>query len=1442
MADGMDKGLMALMGIEDDISKDEGLAERMTSADNDEDYDMPSFFDAVSDSDEEDERSLTHRKATSTTTSNTVRTGLESSVHSARTSSLFASSSSPSTLSSGALPSQQQTPRASTSSLFSPELNPFGGKSSSGKIRVSKSPKKNNSKSSASSMFSPTLSPRKKKKTSSAMKPLSLSPSASLATPSTSQSSSSPSSSFSKDVRIASLSPPPQHQQASRRTPSTAANGLTSPVSSFVLKKRPILFSDSEDSDISPLEDNDVPMSLRNKISLRASLPMTNDSSQPRLFSDEKQKVEREASMQKRQDQDEDMSDEADNKALSTESNSNNKKERPPKALSKTALLQLQLDSARELRNTAFSVKQRVNKKTLSSIMEAAQLRLNQNNVATAPEPVLPPSTTSSSKTKLRTIALSDDSDDETEQDVARRQEEAHWKQEITRALLVAPISKEKRLEISRELRIHPTLSIEKRQEVEKVLQMSPLSNKIQNLSLGSGISGSGSRSLTSPQKSLRQGNNLLTSPSKRASLNSSSQLRPGTVSDIQQYNELMKRQLAKRNLERRKQLEEEAKRSGTWKSPEEYAAEQLENEDKRRKGLDPEENDEDADDEGDGDYEPDTKTNALDDEEQQAMDLGSADEAEALSGESDGEEGVQKLEEDMEGVQDDEEDEEDQSESSKDDEEEQESDDDDESRIMQVKRTTQRKKNIIGDEDDIKVVVVDRSQAYAETDSGNEDDERNEHGSGSEGGYVFSDENEDVSDMEQQMGDNDEEEGTQGFGAFFESSYDPSKSRKKDKLAALGVAAGTTTATPLSPVIDSSDTSQSQSQSLNNGFDGALDFLSGKFPTATPQSPTVSSNSNLNSSIRLSNRSDVSGTMDSQVYDDTMAPMIDNDAIAGMYAASNHSSLTPSLPPAQPKNAFDVMRNATNNQGSGLRRLEKREAKPQISKTDKSAFIEYEAEEEEDEHMGMGGIDYESENDNDDYDLGDGMVDTNTILDSQDAENVRKLHMQHEQDQHNKEISDLVQGIAAGGLWKRGKGQMDDLDLFDEEDMDGRFRRKKKLRLAEKIEKLADNPKTAAYARAFRKDKDDDLLVFLSDPEDHGDAAKDREKISHALIDNDKDEDMTEVESNEDRAQPMVNLDNDQVDDDDDEEEEEEETLNTDKRMEKLRRARANQDGDNGSLEGSLDAGTIAAVERNQALPFGIVSVAEESTLDELIITSKNSTGASTLSVKEKKPKTQTEEAAMDPIDEYKEMLRRKKVIQDIIEGVEEPMDYDPMGFLSSSSQRRRTSFKFSTSNLMDRIVDRQSAIDEIVTGGAGGGGGGKGGSMGMEADVAAIAQPRMLSRQSSSFLVDEERRAKFLSTVGEESRGSNANNRVVKEVNRRKMAFATSKKSSSSAGDSVTTSTTTVSSITTSKRKATISSGSNNSNSNSNNKSKGATVRGGSSRLLKILSVEEV
>ncbi|KAF9957710.1 hypothetical protein BGZ72_001520 [Mortierella alpina] len=1444
MAGAMDKSLMALMGIDDDMAQDEGLLNHNTSS---------SFFDNASDSDRD---SLDDHDTTTTTTYSTppaAATGTSTASkhhereqereheqptpapHRASTSSLFASSSSSSS--------------PSSSSLFSPDYNPFSAVSPT-KVRVNKSPKKAQRNSGASSMFSPTLSPRKPKKTFSSSSSGSA-PKAISRSPSATQSSQSQSSSTSMDLRVASLSPPlkPRAQQDAE------TDGLASPVSSFQLKRKTIAFSDSEDSDISPLEDNST-LSLssvsRRNIALNASFTsadMDMDLTAPSLPSqpsnrksaskaamsgllEELSDVEQDQDQQRSQTQNQqqrptvDLDGDEDEQMLLTESQAETAPTTPVKAKAPTKkqMLEMQMEKERMWRNSDFAVQPRVNNKlTLSSLLQSAQSKLTQRHDTTPVEtPVslkTPPKTN-----KPVSIALDDDSEDEMEEDVERRKDEARWKLGVSRALLVAPISKEQRLEISRDLQVRTTIPIGKRLEVERALQMSPLSNKIQNMSLefGSPSTTSASSSHTSPQKPFGISN-------RRTSLKSPSKSqRPGTVSDIQQYNEIMKRELAKRNLERRKQLEMEAKKSGTWKSPEEYAAEQLRSEDKRTKGLDPDE-DEDADDEHDEDYNPskDPGQGVAADDDEEAMELNSADEGDVLSGESDGEDGDnatnlgdQNLQSDGENddSMDSEDDEEDE------DEGDDEGEEDDEEDTVKMRRT-KKKTNVIGDEDDLKVVIVDRSQAPAAPDS---DDDAGEgaSGSGSDSGNMDNSDD-DVSDIEQDM---EGDSGTQGFGAFFESSYDPSAA-KKDKFTTLGRvnAPKLGMASTHSPVIGSnpsqSPTLGDSQTGLSQSMAGALDFLSGNFPSATPQTSSSSTSDKLDSfSMPL--------TDEFGIDIPTMSPIVDEDdgfissSLLGQ-VQSLGASMDPhsALPSQKPRNAFDVLSGAMRQNavdggdatGGGLRRLQKRAAKPTrggpISKNDKSAYIEYEAEEEEDEHMGMGGIDYESENDHDDYDLGDGMVDTTVVIDSKDAENVRQLHMQHEQVQHDKDISDLVQGIAAGGLWKRNKGQMDDLDLFDEEDMDGRFRRKKKLKVSEKIEKLADNPKTAAYARAFRKDKDDDQLVFLSDADESNDEADSSSKAKSAgRTGSDKeDDDMASLES-EDEMQPASH----HV-----ESEEEEEMLNTDKRKEKLRQARLLRDADEESVNEAMESGALTALTKGQALPFGDSSsddVFSEPTVDNTVRVKKSA------------------EVRKEPVEEYQDILRRKKVIQDIIDGVEDPVEQD-VG--QTSSQRRRTSSSFSAYRLMDRIVDRSQLADSDLGAGSASTsafGGTLGGRAAAEVDVEAIVRPRTLSRQNSSFMC-EERKARFLSTVGEESRGANAGNRVVKEVNRRKMAFATSSKqdgASSAAtghGSSSSSSKATVRGVASQPSDPAA----------ANKKSRAGAGSSGPSRLLRILTVDE-
>ncbi|KAG0038538.1 hypothetical protein BGZ82_011655, partial [Podila clonocystis] len=993
----MDKGLMALMGIEGDFTRDEGLMERQHQSReptpfSDEDNDMEpldittsttmskesrasslsgsvdtdmttpvkdrsqdrndplSLFDTAMD-DSDDEPQLPSTLTRSVNTQATRQPSPSKPTYSALR-------NSPGPLS----PHLRPAPRASTSSLF---------ESSGSTIRVTKSPKKpkkSNSMGGGGSLFSPTLSPRKLKKTASAgfMSPT-LSPAR----------------------KPPSQQPRPQLQSEQRphTTPqlSTSSQDPLSPGSppppktAFVLKKAPITFSDDSDSDISSLDGENIfsrpPQGNLRRIDTEVA--SSGDGSNGHEFTDKEVGAD----------------------LVQTQ---------VPKRISEKDRVKLRMEAERLKRSVPVPVPEIVNeKKTMSWLLQEAQKKLKQKKVPQPSEDADLPIRQTPTK-KYRTIALDDDSDDETE-------EQAKWKQDAARALLVAHIPKDQRLKISKDLNSR-TISPEKRSEVERILQMTPLSNKIRNMTL---VSGATSTSAATGSATDAKGPSsssalaFLTSPNKSLTSPSKTQ-KPGTVNNINQFNELMKRQLAKKNLERRKQLEEEAKKIGTWKSPEEHAAEQLRIEEKRRKGLDP---DEDEHEEEDPDYDPtEGKDSAqpaepVDGDEEMAYasagEPGSDDES---AQEDDDNDEAQHGDQEVDASDEESEEEEEQEEESAPDEPEE----DEDAPVVNYKRAGARKKTVIGDDDEVRVTVVDRSQVER-SDSEPDDDHSDEE-----------DNDNDVSDLDQDMME-DTEEGTQGFGAFFESSYNPNRGNKQEKLAALNRAPSA------SPTLDN------DSGEVTSSIGGALEFLSGAFPSATPR---VQATSQIQAQSQSQSQSQ-------EVYGNSpIVDEVDDDEFGN------------TLPLPSQLNAFDVLKqSATPTPVPTIRRrLVQRQAKPSrgpISKHDKSAFIEYEAEEEEDEFMGMGGVDYESENDNDDYDLGDGMVDTNNALDLEDVRNVKALHMKHEQEQHDKEISDLVHGIAAGNLWKRRNGQADDMDIFDEDDINGRFRRKKKLKVSEKFEKL---------------------------------------------------------------------------------------------------------------------------------------------------------------------------------------------------------------------------------------------------------------------------------------------------------------------------------------------------------------------------------------------------
>jgi hypothetical protein len=346
----------------------------------------------------------------------------------------------------------------------------------------------------------------------------------------------------------------------------------------------------------------------------------------------------------------------------------------------------------------------------------------------------------------------------------------------------------------------------------------------------------------------------------------------------------------------------------------------------------------------------------------------------------------------------------------------------------------------------------------------------------------------------------------------------------------------------------------------------------------------------------------------------------------------------------------------------------------------------------------------------------------------------------------------------------------------------------------------------------------DDDQLIFLSD----ADESAEEDEPS-------KDDQESRSKATKEQQHRMS------VDAESNGEDEEDEPLNTDKRQERLRKARLVRDESDQSFYGSMDPDAIIAMTKEQVLPFDISSEDDRLAEDPKSVQTPSALSPSQIQSKSTDPSSRRISASQaETINEYKDVMRRTKVIRDILDGVDEVVEDGAM----TSPSRTRSSL----SGLLDRIVDRTSLSDSSTNRSSlNAPSAFEQDSSHNDVDVTAIVRPRMLARQNSSFL-SEDRRNQFLSTVGEDSRGGNASTRLVKEVNRRKMAFATSKKSTSTgsfstsssaaaatiSSSTTTTTTTTTTSVTkTSKTAVSKSAGVQN-----------ATSAIGSGRLLQILS----
>lgn len=265
----------------------------------------------------------------------------------------------------------------------------------------------------------------------------------------------------------------------------------------------------------------------------------------------------------------------------------------------------------------------------------------------------------------------------------------------------------------------------------------------------------------------------------------------------------------------------------------------------------------------------------------------------------------------------------------------------------------------------------------------------------------------------------------------------------------------------------------------------------------------------------------------------------------------------------------------------------------------------------------------------------------------------------------------------------------------------------------------LADNPTTLAFARAFTKNVDDDRLIFLSDV----------------------DETDSERESPQDsttRSTPVSDRDDIALTLEDDDEEEE--ILSTDKRRVRLREARLDHIKPRDSTSDSL-----TAVTRTQVLPFGILTVNPDT-----------------------KSTTMAADKLAAPMDSLKQVLRRNKVIRSIIDDADDPLmdvksnDGHSLPFRSGGSSFNNH-LPVKDASFLDEhtttVLESNTTADDSQ-------------DTASEATVnrTSISEHEKLVHQSSAFL-PKDRRSHFLRTVGDESRQSS---RMVKDVNRRRMAFA--------------------------------------------------------------------
>ncbi|KAI1113940.1 hypothetical protein F5Y14DRAFT_416355 [Nemania sp. NC0429] len=178
--------------------------------------------------------------------------------------------------------------------------------------------------------------------------------------------------------------------------------------------------------------------------------------------------------------------------------------------------------------------------------------------------------------------------------------------------------------------------------------------------------------------------------------------------------------------------------------------------------------------------------------------------------------------------------------------------------------------------------------------------------------------------------------------------------------------------------------------------------------------------------------------------------------------------------------NVFRLMEKAAKRE----RRLKKKYDK---KKSKAMEMVEEQAEESEDEYAGLGGVDGEDSSDEDE-ELAKEMIDDSKDNEGDDA-NLAGLFADRERAADAAQVDKLFRDITTGMLRKRRRGgDGNDFDLSDSDDGGEARRRMKRRQFAkmqkalfadERISKIAENPRNAAFLKSIEDMKDDDEWDF---------------------------------------------------------------------------------------------------------------------------------------------------------------------------------------------------------------------------------------------------------------------------------------------------------------------------------------------------------------------------